>query len=109
MKTMFLKRVTTLALVGVLVSTFSPFGASAATTKFVSNQTILKEMVSKMSTMESVDFDGTLSFKPPVPAVVNSYENYPFEKLSIKFFGSQIEGANSQEKSNISLMFFDEK
>jgi hypothetical protein len=109
MKTMFLKKVATLALVAVVAATFSPFGASAATTKYVSNQTILKEMIAKMSAVESVNFDGTFSIKPPAPTAVNSYEESPFEKLSIKFFGSQMEGVNGQEKSNVSLMFFDEK
>jgi hypothetical protein len=109
MKTMFLKKVATLALVAVVAATFSPFGASAATTKYVSNQTILKEMVTKMFAIDAMNFEGTLSFKPPATAVVNSYEDYPFQKLLMKFYGSSnLERITNKKQSTFSLMVFDQ-
>jgi hypothetical protein len=109
MKNNFLKKMTALSLVGVLVTTFSPFGASAATTKYVSNQNILKQMVSKMSEVESMNFDGTLSIKPPASKTSNSTEVLPFTKISMKFFGSSLyDKADDKNQSTFSLMALDQ-
>lgn len=83
------KGVSMLVVVSLIWSFTMP--ASAATKKYVSNQTIVDEMVSKMLKVDSYNFEGKVSVKPPKDKLedVSMFLNNG-DKIQVAFYGSQM-------------------
>lgn len=103
---LFIKKIFSLAIVATICA--APLGASAAPSRYVSNQTIFYESFSRIMKMDSYNFEGKFSIKFPEDLDMRDSFFAPSNSFGISFYGSQEKNrVTGDGKSTISMSFND--